>query len=426
MGQYIKKHWKAKFEGASRRERLGGGYQPYLPDTLRDWSGAISLEAMAESSRAEERIKALNADPDIQARISGLARFLLRVESVGSSQIEGLNISSRRLAQAEAASSLGAALSDSTASEVLGNIEAMEFALRLAEEPSRLAVNDLCDIHKILMDRSPTPQIGGLIRDVQNWIGGNAYNPCGASFVPPPPEHVVPLMDDLIDYLDSDHHTPLVQAALAHAQFEVIHPFSDGNGRTGRALIHIALARRGLTGAFTPPVSLVLATWSKAYVTGLQEFCTEAEPDSSERIKATSQWVELFSLAMNRACDSAYSYAAKVAELEEDWRRMVGRLRSDSSASLLLQRLAGTPIITVERACELTGRSRMAIGQAVKLLEAAGVLRQLNIGKQRYRVFEAVGAFDLFTGLERSLASSTGDTLTATPNRPVPHRPPRR
>ncbi len=426
MGTYLKKHWKARYEGASRRERMGGEYQPYLPDTLRDWQGAINLEAMAESSRAEEGIKALNTDSIVQKSVGGLARFLLRAESVGSSQIEGLSVSSRRLAKAEAALTMGVSASDPMASEVLGNIEAMEFALRLAEKPSRINVDDLCQIHQILMDRSPTPQIGGVIRDAQNWIGGNDYNPCGASFVPPPPEYVVPLMDDLIDYLDTDHHTPLIQAALAHAQFEIIHPFADGNGRTGRALIHIALARRGLTAAFTPPVSLVLASWPKLYVAGLQGFCVDAEPDSFERVEGASQWIEMFSSAVIRACDDVRVYATRVAELEGEWRSKAGRLRSDSSANLLLQVLAGTPIITVERASELIGRSQMAVGQAVTHLLEAGVLRQFNIGKQRYRVFEAVGAFDLFTGLERSLASPTGDTVAAKPNRPVPEGPPRR
>ena len=426
MGKYLKKYWKANYEEASRRERMGGQYQPYLPDTLCDWRGAISLEAMAESRRAEEGINALNNDSTVQKTIAGLARFLLRVESVGSSQIEGLSVSSRRLAKAEAALKLGVSVSDSTASEVLGNIEAMEFALRLAEKPSRLEVDDLCQIHQILMDRSPTPQIGGVIRDVQNWIGGNDYNPCDASFVPPPPEYVVPLMDDLIDYLDTDHHAPLIQAALAHAQFEVIHPFADGNGRTGRALIHIALARRGLTAAFTPPVSLVLATWSKSYVAGLKGFCVDTEPDGLERVEGASQWIEMFSSAVIRASDDVRVYADRVAELEAEWRSKVGKLRSDSSANLLLSMLAGTPIVTVEQASELLGRSQMAVGQAVNQLLEAGVLRQFNIGKQRYRVFEAIGAFDLFTSLERSLASPTGDTATAQPSRPAPDRPSRR
>lgn len=426
MGTYLNKCWQAEFAGIDGRERMGGEYRPYVPDTLHDWKGLMSAEAIAAVNQAEQGMRALNDDPLIQERVSGLARFLLRAESVGSSKIEGLTLSTRRLAKAEAAVSLGASPGDSTASEVLGNIEAMESALRLAEKPSRVEISDLCDIHKILMDRSLKPEWGGVIRETQNWVGGNDFNPIGASFVPPPPGEVTGLLGDLVEYLDTDHHSPLVQAAVAHAQFETIHPFADGNGRIGRALIHIVLARRGMTGAFIPPVSLILATWTEGYINGLTDFRFEGAPDSLDRAEGASQWIKFFSLAMNRACADIRIYADRVAALEESWRSKVGILRSDSSANLLLEVLAGTPIITVERASGLTGRSRRATEQAVNQLNEAGVLQQVNIGRQRYRVFEAVGVFDVFTGLERSLASPAGNTASAKPNRPVPDRPFRR
>src|SRR5439155_195849 len=82
-------------------------------------------------------------------------------------------------------------------------------------------------------------QAAGVIRNEQNWIGSNDYNPCGAAFVPPPPAHVRPLLDDLVDFCNRETLPPLAQAAFAHAQFETIHPFADGNGRIGRALVHV-------------------------------------------------------------------------------------------------------------------------------------------------------------------------------------------
>jgi Fic family protein len=93
------------------------------------------------------------------------------------------------------------------------------------------------------------------VRDQQNWVGGNDYNPCGADFVPPPPEDVAPLIADLCRAVNDDSFPPVVQAALVHAQFETIHPFADGNGRAGRALIHVVLKRRGLTTAYVPPIA---------------------------------------------------------------------------------------------------------------------------------------------------------------------------
>lgn len=102
---------------------------------------------------------------------------------------------------------------------------------------------------------------GGRLRTLQNWIGGSAYNPCSAEFVPPPPEAVSGLLDDLVAFCNDDALPALAQAAIAHAQFET-HFFVDGNRRTGRVLIHLVLRRRGLGLRVLAPVSLVLATWS--------------------------------------------------------------------------------------------------------------------------------------------------------------------
>src|SRR5690606_1609012 len=98
---------------------------------------------------------------------------------------------------------------------------------------------------------------------------GNDYNPCGAAFVPPPPEEVPDLLDDLCRAVDEHTLPPLVQAAVVHAQFETIHPFEDGNGRTGRALVQVVLRRRGLSPSFVPPISVVLARHREAYIEGL-------------------------------------------------------------------------------------------------------------------------------------------------------------
>jgi hypothetical protein len=115
-------------------------------------------------------------------------------------------------------------------------------------------------------------------------------------------------------------------------------------------------------------------------------------------------------------------YAGRIDALDVAWRERVGRVRANSAVELLLGLLPGVPVITVESAARLIGRSEMRTGEAVNRLEAAGVLRQRNIGRQRYRVFEAAEVVDLFTGLERALASPTGDTATQPPNRRVPRR----
>ncbi len=407
----------------SRRDRQGCSYDAYLPDRLAGWNPTLSADVAADVADAEMAVRRLNDGGTSHVSLEGLARFLLRAESVGSSRIEGLEAAARRLARAEAAIALGGDANDRVAIEVLGNVAAMEVAVEAAVDGTDFTVDDLLSIHVRLMTASPTPGIAGVVRESQNWIGGSVFNPCSASYVPPPPEHVAGLVDDLISYVNRDDHSPLAQAAFAHAQFETIHPFADGNGRTGRALIHAILRRRGLAPRFVPPISLVLATWSADYVTGLTAFRHVGEPDSAERSTAANEWLRIFAAATRRACADAERYSADIAAVDASWRESLGRVRANSATDLLLRRLPGTPIITVESASLLIGRSKARTTDAVNALAEAGVLTQRNVGRQRYRVFEAGAVLDLFTGLERSLASPTGNTLNDAPVRRVPSRP---
>ncbi len=408
MASHLRKRWHPRFEGMSRKDRRGCFYDAYVADPLVGWDPSITADVAADIADAESAVRALNAADASHVSLEGLARFLLRAESVASSRIEGLQLAARRLALAEAAIALGGEAGDRVAAEVLANIAAMESAVELALSSSRFELDELLWVHRTLMDSSPAPELGGVVREEQNWIGGSSYNPCSAAFVPPPPEHVPELLADLVDYVNRDDHSPLTQAALAHAQFETIHPFADGNGRTGRALIHVVLRRRGLTPTFVPPISLALATLSDDYVGGLMTFRHLSEPDSAERSVAAAEWMRMFAVATNRACRDAQRYSADISAITAGWRAKLGRVRANSSTDLLLRVLPGAPIVTVESASNLIGRSKARTADAVNQLAEAGILRQRNAGRQRYRVFEAAGVLDLFTALERALASPTG------------------
>jgi Fic family protein len=407
----------------SRRDRQGCDYDAYLPDPLLGWNPAIPGDVAADVAAAEAAARRLNDAGTTHVSLEGLARFLLRAESVASSMIEGLAAGTRRLVSAEVALARGDHAGDQVAVEVLGNIAAMESAIEMASHAERFELDDLLAIHRALMMRSATPQVGGEVRTEQNWIGGSSFNPCSASFVPPPPDHVEGLLDDLIAYMNGDDHSPLVQAALTHAQFETIHPFADGNGRTGRALVHVVLRRRGLAPAFVPPLSLVLATWSETYVAGLMGFRHLGEPDSTQRSAAAAEWLRVFATATHRSCIDAERYAEQIDALTAGWRQRLGRVRANSSTDLLLKVLPGAPLVSVESASVLIGRSKARTTEAVNALAEAGILRQRNVGRQRYRVFEATDVLDLFTGLERMLASPTGDTASAAPSRNAASRP---
>lgn len=422
MATSIRRHWSASFEGMSRRDRQGCEFDAYLPDPLTGWDLALPADLAADLGDAEEAIRQLNSSPSTHVSLEGLARFLLRAESVASSKIEGLEAGPRRLLDAEVVLAQGGDAADRIAAEVLANVAAMKAAVELGSSTGTITLDDLLGIHRALMKRSAMPQIGGVIRATQNWIGGSDYNPCSAAFVPPPPEFLESLLNDLLTYVNGDDHPTLVQAAIAHAQFETIHPFADGNGRTGRALIHVILRRRGLAPRFVPPISLVLATWARDYVAGLTAFRHVGAADSSERSLGAGTWLRTFATATRRSCRDAEAYATKIETLDARWRDQLGRVRANSAVELLLDVLPGVPVITVDSAARLIARSEMRTGEAINRLEAAGVLRQRNVGRQRYRVFEAADVVDLFTGLERALASPTGNTATAAPARRVPLR----
>jgi Fic family protein len=311
---------------------------------------------------------------------------------------------------------------DVTAVEVLGNIDAMVYGIDQIKAGDTITVDLLLEIHRRLLARTKLEEYGGTFREQQNWIGGSEYNPCNADFVPPPPEYVADLVDDLISFSNEDSLPAVAQAAIAHAQFETIHPFVDGNGRTGRALIHLILRRRGLSPRVLPPVSLILATWAKDYVGGLAATRYRGPSTAKASSVGVNLWVGRFATACVRAVDDAISFEEKALAIEVEWRGLVGKVRAHSSADLLLQRLIGAPIVTVNSAADLIGRSFVHTNQAVDRLVAAGVLKQITVGR-RNRAFEASKIVDAFTALERQLASPVGDTKTSKPARRTPQRP---
>ena len=275
---------------APARYRRACEYEAFIPVPLRSLDVRLEIGTAGAVSEAEAAIRGLN---DASQPLAPLARLLLRTESIASSKVEGMQVGVRELAQAEARIETGGRVGV-TAMEVLGNIDAMELAMHDAAARKRLGVDEIVAIHRRLLERAPNARIAGQIRTRQNWIGGNDYNPCGADFVPPPPEHVAPLLEDLCDAINDDLLPPLVQAALVHAQFETIHPFDDGNGRTGRALIHVILRRRGLAPAYVPPISVQLAMERDRYIAGLTAFREDAVDTWIAQFAATSIYHFLF------------------------------------------------------------------------------------------------------------------------------------
>jgi Fic family protein len=374
---------------AAARYRRPCSYEAFVPDPLDSLDFDLPLSVLGVVSDAERAVLRLNESP--QAALAPLARLLLRTESIASSKVEGLQVDARQLARAEVRAQAGDRLS-SAARQVISNVDAMQLAVDEAAHGDRITIAHLTAVHARLMASSPYPAIAGRLRSSQNWIGGNDYNPCGADFVPPPPEHVQPLLEDLCAAIDDDSFPPLVQAAIVHAQFETIHPFDDGNGRVGRALVHVILRRRGLARAYVPPISVALAARRDRYIEGLNRY----------RAGDVPHWVEHFATATAHAADLASEYLVAVRHLVTEWRGRLEALaapRADAAAWAVIDLLPGRPVITSAVVQAETGRAKSAVHNAIDQLVAAGVLEPLSTSK-RNRAWEASGLLDLFEGLD--------------------------
>jgi Fic family protein len=422
MSKVIKRHWSSDIgSGVSRKDRLSCDYEAYVPDPLTGRRIALDGDVAAEVVDAEVAIARLDVEASALIETEALARILLRAESVASSRIEGLEVGAGRLLRAEAARELGGQVKDLTASEVLANIDAMRFAVQSVTPGDQLAPEQLLEVHRRLLRGTWLDEHAGRVRAEQNWIGGSSHNPCSAAFVPPPPEHVPDLLDDLCAFCNQDSLPAVAQAAIAHAQFETIHPFVDGNGRTGRALIHLVLRRRGLATRVLVPVSLVLATWARDYVDGLTAFRYRGPASSRAAHEGINVWVARFAAACTRAVADAVAFEARIAQIEQGWRERLGPVRESSALDLLLRALPGAPLFTVTGAATLINRSYIAANEAIARLLDAGVIRQVNMGR-RNRAFEAREIVAAFTDLERRLASPVGDTSVVPPARRTPAR----
>lgn len=375
---------------APARYRRACAYESFIPEPL----GAIEpgLDALQAGvvSEAEQALRTLNEEGGDE--LKPLARLLLRTESIASSRVEGLQLGVRDLARAEAKSNSGE-LPSSTAVEILANIGAMLLAVEEGSEVECFGEEQLLSIHRRLMERSSHRQIAGRFRTSQNWIGGNDYNPCGADFVPPPPEELPRLLDDLYAAINDDVLPPVVQAALVHAQLETIHPFDDGNGRTGRALVHVVLRRRGIAPRFLPPISVVFAGARERYIDGLTRF----------RGDDVAEWCESFAAATVRSARLASDYVVAVRQLQQGWRERLHATseppRADATAWRIIELLPAHPMLSAPAATAALGRSKGRVYEGIEQLVAAGVLIPVSAGR-RNRWWEAEGLVALIEGLE--------------------------
>ena len=373
-----------------RRARAPVRLQAHVPTPLNSQTWRFSSVVTAALGDAQAEITTAQQHAD-RIGLNTIAQQLLRSESMASSQIEGLAVPSHRsLAKAE----IGKRHKE-TAQAALANIAAVKWAYSWAtstREP--FSLDAIAAIHERIAraDRWLAAHAGRL-RERQNWIGSDPYTPVGAEFVPPPPELVRPLLVDLCDFLNRIDLPPVAQAAISHVQFESVHPFPDGNGRVGRALIGASLSRSGVCRDVVPPISLVLSARKDQYVDSLTAF-RHGDDDA---------WLLLLAESAAQAAHASIELADQIAELQEQWREQAGRPRSDSAAEQIIQLLPAEPVLTVDMAAARLGRSGEAVRQALNRLERAGIIQLTTVAK-RNRAWESIGVFALVDEMERRLS----------------------
>jgi Fic family protein len=388
MPGYVRRRWEGH-PGApgGRRARRSFSYDAFVPDRIVDLEPTLRLdvaERILDAARSIELAAKTGADGALET----VGSLLLHAEARASSLIEGITISQRNLARAL----LDPRLARGDPTPVIADVRATEESMRIAAQTERPGISHILDLHRTLMSGVDQARPGEF-RTMQNWIGRSNISPESADYIPPPEVEIIPLMEDLVAFIGRTDLPAVAQAAIAHAQFETIHPFIDGNGRVGRCLVQLTLRRREIA-TYTPPVSLILASMGQAYVEGLVAY----------RAGDLSGWCDLFAGACEQAGAASTELAARVQALEAEWAEVAGRPRRGSTAARVIASLARHPVLDAAFVRDLLRVDIRRAIEALELLTSTGVLHQLGTGK-RDRRYEAVALFELISVFEQDVAT---------------------
>jgi Fic family protein len=356
----------------AERSAMRSTYEAAIPASIASAAVLIDPVALAASDDARAEISRFDAELTNMlpgTEIAPLAGVLLRTESASSSQIENITARAKALALAE----LGVAKYGSNATLVAANVHAMQRAVDLADA---VAPESILAIHETLTAGQDHAD-PGKFRSEQVWIGGGSASPHTASFVPPHPSRVEAAIEDLCAFIARTDVPLLAQSAIAHAQFETIHPFNDGNGRTGRALVHAMFKQGGATTRATIPVSAGLLADTGSYFSALTEY-RNGDP---------SPIVARFADAAFVAIGNGRQLARDLLAVYEDWSEAITARRT-ASVWKVLPMLLSQPAVTSSVIQETTGLSQPAADNVVAQLREAGIVTKAA-GVQRYLVWVA-------------------------------------
>ena len=370
----------AEFLTPRQRVLLPSTYEAAVVPEIAD--AALTLPTRLAAAEADAVAAVSRFDSDAASALLPFTPLLLRSESSASSRIEQLTVSARRLMEAEL---FGAGRGN--AALVVANTRAMTAAASIRPP---LSLDSLLSMHRALLESS-APDDAGALRREPVWIGGSELSPAGALFVPPRHERVPEALEDLFAFTRRTDLPPLTRAAIAHAHFETIHPFVDGNGRTGRALIHVLLSWAGLTPHAPLPLSAVLLADVDSYFRSLDAY-RRGEP---------LVIVELFIGAAARAAALGRSAGRRIGRtVEAMLERSPGRAGTPDRA--IIELLARRPVLDAGSAATAVGVSEAAARRSLERLEAAGLLRGYLIGPHR-RAWRSPEILDLMDDVASAL-----------------------
>jgi Fic family protein len=351
---------------ATLRKRHAGPYRSAVAPGIAELPLPLPADVLALSEEAA--VEVARFDAELGSEVAPFASVLLRSESTSSSKIENLTSGAKAIALAELGSR-----EKRNATEIVGNVAAMRAALELAD---RLDGPAILAMHAALMGGHEA-EIAGRWREEQVWIGGDSYGPHGAMFVPPRYEHVPALVEDLVVFTRRTDLPLLAQAAVAHAQFETIHPFVDGNGRTGRALIHALLRGHGLTRNVTVPVSAGLLTNTGGYFEALTAY----------RAGDIGPIIERLAEASFAATANGRVLVNELRRIRASWDGEIAA-RRDSAAWRLADLLLRQPVVDAVTVATELEISPQNVQRAIAPLVEGGVLTEFT-GFRRNRMWQS-------------------------------------
>ena len=351
----------------AQRERIRQPYSSAIVPPIANLSLNLPGDLATEIDEATQLLTRFDAEAGPGAL--PFASILLRTESASSSEIENLTSGARAIAEAE----LGER-ETGNAALIVRNVRTMEAALALADQ---IDGDSIIALQAALLG-SYAPDLTGRWRDEQVWIGGDSLSPHLADFVPPHHDRVTAAIDDLVAFIDRTDIPALAQVAIAHAQFETIHPFPDGNGRTGRAIVQAMLRHARVTTNITVPVSAGLLHNVKDYYEALTAY----------RRGELRPIVTAFTRAVGYAVANGRQLVRDIENIEAEWEERMRGLRSDAAARRVSALAIVHPVLNSDIVIRELGVAPPTAFRALDALVERGVLKAAN-SQRRNRIWLA-------------------------------------